>query len=74
MLMTDKGKLIRIPVTGIRITGRNTQGVKLFHTDEDEHVVGAVRLADAAEDEEIGEVVDLGDAGEVGDIAGPVVE
>jgi DNA gyrase subunit A len=55
MLMTDKGKLIRIPVTGIRIAGRNTQGVKLFHTEEDEHVVGAVRLADAALDEENGD-------------------
>ena len=52
MLMTDKGKLIRMPVPGIRITGRNTQGVRLFNVDEDEHVVGAVRLLDAAEDEE----------------------
>ena len=50
MLMTDKGKLIRMPVPGIRITGRNTQGVRLFNVDEDEHVVGAVRLVDAAEE------------------------
>ncbi|WP_222182570.1 DNA gyrase subunit A [Geminicoccus harenae] len=54
MLMTDQGKLIRMPVDGIRITGRNTQGVRLFNVDEDEHVVGAVRLLDAAEEEENG--------------------
>ncbi|WP_200840904.1 DNA gyrase subunit A [Geminicoccus flavidas] len=58
MLMTDQGKLIRMPVDGIRITGRNTQGVRLFNVDEDEHVVGAVRLLDAAEDDETDEPVE----------------
>ncbi|WP_084507859.1 DNA gyrase subunit A [Geminicoccus roseus] len=58
MLMTDKGKLIRMPVAGIRITGRNTQGVRLFNVDEDEHVVAAVRLMDAADDEENGEAIE----------------
>jgi DNA gyrase subunit A len=43
-----------MPVDGIRITGRNTQGVRLFNVDEDEHVVGAVRLLDAAEEDENG--------------------
>ncbi|MDF1585002.1 DNA gyrase subunit A [Marinimicrococcus flavescens] len=47
MLVTDKGQTIRIPVDDIRIAGRNTQGVKLFHTDEDEHVVSAARLTEA---------------------------
>jgi DNA gyrase subunit A len=58
MLMTDKGKLIRMPVAGIRVTGRNTQGVRLFNVEEDEHVVGAVRLPDAAEDEENGDTAE----------------
>jgi DNA gyrase subunit A len=44
MLVTDKGQTIRIPVAGIRITGRNTQGVRLFTTDADEQVVSAARL------------------------------
>jgi DNA gyrase subunit A len=47
MLVTDKGQTIRIPVHDIRIAGRNTQGVKLFHTDRDEHVVSAARLNDS---------------------------
>ena len=55
MLVTDQGKVIRIPVDGIRIAGRNTQGVTLFNTDKDEHVVSVARLEGAAdiEDEEL---------------------
>ena len=44
MLVTDGGKVIRIPVDGIRIAGRNTQGVIVFKTAEDEKVVSAARL------------------------------
>jgi DNA gyrase subunit A len=49
MLVTDRGKVIRIPVDGIRIAGRNTQGVTLFDVAEDEHVVAVARLVGAAE-------------------------
>ena len=56
MLVTDKGQTIRIPVDGIRVTGRNTQGVKLFHTDADEHVVSVARLSDAENGDEAEEV------------------
>ena len=49
MLVTDRGQVIRIPVDGIRIAGRNTQGVTLFDVAEDEHVVSVARLAGAAE-------------------------
>jgi DNA gyrase subunit A len=55
MLVTDKGKTIRIPVEGIRVAGRKTQGVTLFSIDEGEHVVSVARLADAGETEEDGE-------------------
>ena len=51
MLITDKGKLIRCPVHDIRIAGRNTQGVTIFRTADDEKVVSTVRIADAAEEE-----------------------
>ena len=34
MLVTDGGQLIRMPVAGIRIAGRATQGVIVFDTDE----------------------------------------
>ena len=49
MLTTDKGQMIRIPVDGIRIAGRNTQGVKLFHTDTEELIVSAARLTEPVE-------------------------
>ncbi|RFB04148.1 DNA gyrase subunit A [Parvularcula marina] len=39
MLVTNGGQLIRTPVHDIRIAGRNTQGVKIITTREDEHVV-----------------------------------
>ncbi len=46
MLVTDGGKLIRTAVNGIRIAGRSTQGVIVFHTAEDEKVVSVERLAE----------------------------
>ena len=47
MLVTDQGQTIRIPVHDIRIAGRNTQGVKLFHTGADEHIVSTARLSES---------------------------
>jgi DNA gyrase subunit A len=44
MLMTDAGKLIRIPVNGVSVISRNTQGVKLIDIEEGEVVVGAARI------------------------------
>jgi DNA gyrase subunit A len=41
MLVTNGGKLIRCPIEGISITGRSAQGVTIFRTDQDEHVVSA---------------------------------
>ena len=35
----------------MRLAGRNTQGVTIFRTSADEHVVSVERLADAGEDE-----------------------
>ena len=36
MLITDKGQMIRCNVKDIRITGRNTQGVRIFNLSDDE--------------------------------------
>ena len=56
MMVTDGGKLIRMPVDDIRIAGRKTQGVILFRTAEDEKVVSVTKLdADEGADEEIDE-------------------
>jgi DNA gyrase subunit A len=49
MLVTDKGQLIRCPVEGIRIAGRSTQGVIVFDTAEDEHVVSAEHIGEDTE-------------------------
>ncbi|MEO0798850.1 MAG: DNA gyrase subunit A [Pseudomonadota bacterium] len=65
MLVTDAGQLIRCPVSGIRIAGRNTQGVTVFRTDKDEKVVSVERIQDEGDDEAEPE----GDAG--GADAGP---
>jgi DNA gyrase subunit A len=46
MLITDSGKVIRTPVSGISIIGRNTQGVRLIDLDETEKVVGLALLAE----------------------------
>ena len=46
MLVTNAGKLIRCPIDGVRIAGRNTQGVRIFKTDEAEKVVSVERIPD----------------------------
>jgi len=46
MLVTDAGKLIRTPVSGIRIAGRSTQGVIVLDTAEDERVVSVERVSE----------------------------
>jgi len=51
MLVTDKGQLIRCPVDQIRMAGRNTQGVTIFRTDDDESVVSVERIKDVAADD-----------------------
>ena len=52
MLVTDGGQLIRVPVAGIRIAGRSTQGVIVFDTAEEEHVVSVDRIGEPEGDEE----------------------
>ena len=47
LLVTDGGQLIRVPVARIRIAARNTQGVIVFRTAEDNHVVSVERLAES---------------------------
>ena len=51
MLMTDIGKIIRMPIKGISVISRNTQGVKLMDMEPHERLVSAARLAES-EDEE----------------------
>ena len=51
MLITDGGKLIRMPVDGIPTIGRNTQGVRLIRLEAEEKVVALERIAEKEEGE-----------------------
>jgi DNA gyrase subunit A len=48
MLISDKGTLVRTPVAGISVIGRNTQGVRLIALAEGEALVGVEQIADLA--------------------------
>lgn len=52
MLITDAGTLVRTRVSEVSIVGRNTQGVRLIRTAENENVVSLERVCDVDEDEE----------------------
>ena len=49
MLVTDKGKLIRVPIEGISVRRRSTQGVTVFDTASDELVVSVERIDDRSD-------------------------
>jgi len=48
MIITSAGKLMRTAVKGIKVQGRNTQGVKIINTGANEHVVAVARLREVA--------------------------
>ena len=52
MLITDAGTLVRTRVSEVGIVGRNTQGVRLIRTADNEHVVSLERVCDADDEEE----------------------
>ena len=54
MLMTDDGTLIRMPVSGISVLGRATQGVRLMRVENGARVV-CVSRAEAEDEDEGGD-------------------
>ncbi|TNH44735.1 DNA topoisomerase (ATP-hydrolyzing) subunit A [Photorhabdus luminescens] len=52
MMITDAGTLVRTRVSEVSVVGRNTQGVTLIRTAEDEKVVGLQRVAEPEDDED----------------------
>jgi DNA gyrase subunit A len=50
-LITDGGTLVRTPVDGISIVGRNTQGVRIIRLDKGEKVIGVDRIAGLADED-----------------------
>ncbi|MGZ8196408.1 MAG: DNA gyrase C-terminal beta-propeller domain-containing protein, partial [Methylosarcina sp.] len=73
MLITDGGTLVRTPVDGISVVGRNTQGVTIIRLDKNEKVIGVDRIEglngededeseqDAASDEDANNEVESGE-------------
>ncbi|HEK2671714.1 TPA: DNA topoisomerase (ATP-hydrolyzing) subunit A [Proteus mirabilis] len=60
MMITNAGTLVRTRVSEVSIVGRNTQGVTLIRTTEDELVVGLQRVEDeddALDDDEVDEMI-----------------
>ncbi len=56
MLVTDAGRLIRVPADQVRITGRTAMGVMLLRLSSGEHVTSVFPVVeDAAEDDNGGE-------------------
>jgi DNA gyrase subunit A len=51
MLVTDAGRLIRVPANQVRRTGRQAMGVTLFRVDADEHVTSVFPVIEDAGDE-----------------------
>jgi len=59
LLVTAQGMLIRTAASGIRRTGRVTQGVKLINLEGDDRVVALARLAEPDEGEDDAEQEEL---------------
>ncbi|WP_140919294.1 DNA topoisomerase (ATP-hydrolyzing) subunit A [Limnobaculum xujianqingii] len=52
MMITDAGTLVRTRVSEVSVVGRNTHGVTLIRTAEDENVVGLQRVVEPEEDDD----------------------
>ena len=64
MLISDQGTLVRTRVAEVSMVGRNTQGVTLIRTSENEHVVALQRIDEIEEEQQ---PVDGEEAGEGSD-------
>ena len=66
MIITKAGIIIRLPVAGISVIGRITQGVRVMNLDEGDMVVGVARVV--KEDE--GDIEESGGDDAVTPVAG----
>jgi DNA gyrase subunit A len=58
MMITRSGVLIRVPVDGIRVIGRNTQGVRVMNLDDGDSIMGVARVV--KEEDAEGEEAEVG--------------
>jgi DNA gyrase subunit A len=69
ILISSRGKLIRLRVRDIPVQSRATQGVRVMRLDAGEHVVSVERLADPEEEGEVVKVEGIAGNGADGDDA-----
>ena len=55
MIITEKGKVIRMSCGGIRTMGRNTQGVRIMRLDSDGAIAAVTRVVNEEEDDDEGD-------------------
>jgi DNA gyrase subunit A len=75
--ITSNGTAIRTPVVDVRVTGRDTMGVKLVNVGARDAVVSVARNAERAAEEAVDLVADVADVAEPspeGDVSLPVGE
>jgi DNA gyrase subunit A len=70
MMITRHGVIIRVPVEGIRVIGRNTQGVRVMNLDEGDSLMDVARVV---KEEENGNGNGNGDEAEAGGNGGEIV-
>ncbi len=63
MLVTDEGRLIRVPADQVRVTGRSSMGVTLFRLGDTERVSSVFPVVDSQEPENGGEESGAGEGG-----------
>ena len=59
ILISDRGKLIRLRVRDVSVQGRATQGVRLMRVDDGEHVAAIERLGEGGEESGIAEAMPI---------------
>jgi DNA gyrase subunit A len=55
VLITEGGKILRTPVSGVRRIGRSTQGVRIMDVDEGDILRAAAKVLEREGDDEIAE-------------------
>jgi DNA gyrase subunit A len=50
MVMTEKGKIIRMPCKDLRVISRNTQGVRLVRLEEGDKIASVEPVVDDGEE------------------------
>ena len=72
MLISNLGQMIRMPITGVRFTGRSAQGVTLFKVAEGEKVVSVAWLIEEEGDNPVEEAAEIAELS--GEISETIIE